>query len=164
MARLFGLLLAIVSLVWSSLWRVQRWLQTAWFRRLATGLVVLAMLSPVVRNVDDLPLSTYPMYSGVRSDTLALVTVSGLTADGERSPLSMPEIAQTRDPLIAQAFLNDAIATGSADTICREIAGRVGTEIVLVEISQERHDIANYSSGGGSLIDRQRLAICEVPR
>ena len=142
----------------------QHWVQTGWFRRLATGLVVLAMLSPLARNADDLPLSTYPMYAGARSNTLSLVTVSGLTADGERSSLSMPEIAETRDPLIAQSFLNDAVATQSTNTICREIAARVGTEIFFVEISRERHDITKYSSGSESLTERQRLAICAVQR
>ncbi len=141
----------------------QRALQTDWLRRLVTGLLVLAMLWPMVRNVDGLPLSTYPMYSGARSETLTLLTASGITTTGERSPLSMLQVAQTRDPLIAQSFLNNAVASGSTDAVCLEIAGRAGTSFDLVEISRERHDIVAYARGDTSLVDRERLASCEAP-
>ncbi len=131
-------------------------------RRFVTLLIVAAMLWPLVSNEDGLPLSTYPMYSGTRAETLAIVTASGVTSDGVSIRLSTPQIAQTRDPLIAQSFLNDAVERGATDVVCREIASRVDGQVVSVEIAREVHNVVAYVRDRDSLVERTRLAVCEV--
>ena len=127
-------------------------------------LIVAVMLWPVVSNEDGLPLSTYPMYAGARVDTLALVTAAGVTSDGAFTTLSTPQIAQTRDPLIAQSFLNDAVANGTIEVVCQEIASRlVAGQVVAVEIAEEVHNVVAFVRERESLVARTRLASCEVP-
>ena len=133
-----------------------------WFRPAVTVAIVLAMAWPMVRNVDGLPLSTYPMYAGARADTLMLITAQGTDSTGEPVSLSMPEIADTRDPLIAQAFLNDAAAAGRTAEVCNDIATRVGGEVTRIELARERHDVVAYAAGESSLVERDVLAECEV--
>lgn len=129
-------------------------------RRLFTALVVLAMLSPLVADRDGLPLSTYPMYAGTRSEVLTLVVASGVASDGEPVGLSMPEIAETRDPLIAQSFLNDALSTDSLNVVCREILERSREVIELVEIAFETRNTVDHVRGEPSLLERAVVARC----
>lgn len=133
-----------------------------WVRRLATVAFVCLLFWPVVRNADGLPLSNYPMYASARSSDVRFVAVSGLDAAGERLTLSLPEIADTLDPLIAQAFLNDAVSRGDTDRVCREIASRVGGDVVEVEIAAEVHDVVSNTRGEPSLLDRELYARCSV--
>lgn len=132
-------------------------------RRLATALVVLALLFPLLRNEDGLPLSTYPMYAGSRSETLTIVTARGVAVGGEAVTLSMPQIAETRDPLIAQSFLNDAVASDKLEIVCLEIAARV-ENAAAIEISSERRNIVEHARGRDSLIEREDLFTCTVPK
>ena len=132
-------------------------------RRIATALLVAVLLWPVVQNRDGLPLSTYPMYAGTRTSTVTLVTATGVAADGEPIALSMREIAQTLDPLIAQSFLNDAVATGRASEVCEQIAGRATAAVVSVEIAREQRDAVAYARDEPSLLTRDIVAACEVP-
>jgi hypothetical protein len=78
-----------------------------WIRRLTTVTLLGVLMSPVVRNRDGLPLSTYPMYATARSNIVGFVVVRGVTSGGEHVDLSMFTIARTRDPLIAESFLGD---------------------------------------------------------
>jgi len=133
-------------------------------RRVVTAAMVLALLSPLIRNQDGLPLSTYPMYAGTRSEVLEVVVAYGVRDDGSRAELSMPEIAKTRDPLIAQSFLNDEVAAGSVEALCSEIAGRVPDELAGVEIARERRNVVEQVRGRRALLDQVVLASCEVLR
>lgn len=135
-----------------------------WARRLVTVVFVGLLLSPVVRNADGLPLSNYPMYASARSSELRFVTASGVDAAGDRSTLSLPEIADTLDPLIAQAFLNDAVSRGDTERVCLEIASRVGSEVAHVEIAAEVHDVVRNALGEPSLLSRELYSSCSVDR
>jgi hypothetical protein len=134
-----------------------------WVRRLLTLGLVAALLSPAIRNEDGLPLSTYPMYSGARSSVSAYVTASGLDAQGNRTTFSALTIAGSRDRLIAQSFLNDAVQRGEAALVCAEIASRVDPALERVEIATERHDTIARLRGEPSLLERNVHAACEVP-
>ncbi len=136
----------------------------AWVRRIATVAIVAALVSPAVRNHDSLPLSTYPMYSGTRSNISAFVTASGIDAQGNRTTLSALTIAGSRDRLIAQSFLNDAVRRGDANDICTEIASRVDRSLAGIEIATERHDTIARLQREASLEERDIHAACEVPR
>jgi hypothetical protein len=131
-----------------------------------TLLVLVAVVSPALRDHDSFPLSTYPMYAGTRPDTVSLATAAGIDATGERTRLSLRAIARTDDPLIGQATVERAIDGGSASTLalCREVAGRVPDGVVRVEVVTERHDVVALAAGRDSLVDRTVHATCEVPR
>ena len=131
-------------------------------RRLATIGLVLILLWPALVDRDGLPLSTYPMYAGTREPVLTLVTARGVNTSGAPVSLSTPQIAETRDPLIAQSFLNDAVSTGRVDVVCREIATRVGADVVTVEIAHEVHDVVRHVRDDDGLISRETVASCEV--
>ena len=136
----------------------------SWARRLLTVVLIAALLSPAVRNHDGLPLSTYPMYAGTRSNLSGFVTASGIDERGDRVTLSASTISGSRDPLIAQSFLNDAVRRGDAADVCSEIAARVDRPLDGVEIATEQHDTIIRLQGGDSLQDRDVHAACEVPR
>lgn len=132
-------------------------------RRLVTAVVIAAMFWPLVSNDDGLPLSTYPMYSGTRSETLTFITASGIDAAGVRTQLSMTQIAQTRDPLIAQSFLNDAASLGTIESVCEDIASRLGPGPVRgVEVAREVHNVTAFARDRESLVSRRVLADCAV--
>jgi hypothetical protein len=133
-----------------------------WVRRLATLALVGALFSPVVRDRDGLPLSTYPMYATARSNTVSFVTVRGVTAAGEMERLSMFTIARTRDPLIAESFLADSVRRGDADRLCADVAQRVDEPIVRIEVATERFDVAKRSYGDPPF-DRTIHATCPGP-
>lgn len=134
-----------------------------WFRRLATGALLAALISPAVRNDDGLPLSTYPMYASARSSVVGFVTAAGLDASGERSTLSASSISGSRDRLVAQSFLNDAVERDDAAGACAEIAERVaGGSLVAIEVAFERHDTVARLNDEPSLLERNLLAVCEV--
>jgi hypothetical protein len=132
-----------------------------WVRRIATFALLAALFSPVVRNHDGVPLSTYPMYAGTRSNVVAFVAVRGVTASGEPEQLPMFTIARTRDPLIAESFLADSVRRGDADELCADVAGRVEDPIVGIEIATERFDVAGRSSGDPPF-ERTVHATCAV--
>lgn len=123
-----------------------------------------ALLSPLIGNRDSLPLSTYPMYATSRSNVTSFVTASGLDEMGDRMPLSAPAIAESRDPLIAQSFLNDTVQRGTVAELCAEIALRVDGGVVSIEIATERHDTTARLRGEESLQGRDVHITCEVPR
>ena len=134
-----------------------------WFGRLATAVLIGLLFLPVVRNVDGLPLSTYPMFASARSSEVRFVAASGVNESGERFALPIRQIADTFDPLIAQAFLNNALERGDIDRACTDIAARVDETFVAVEIATEVHNVVNNTRGAESLLGRSLHSRCEVP-
>ncbi|MDA3039229.1 MAG: hypothetical protein O3C27_06805, partial [Actinomycetota bacterium] len=104
-------------------------------RRLLTIGLLATLVSPAVRNADSLPLSTYPMYSSTRSNVSTFATASGVDERGHRSSLSALIISGSRDRLIAQSFLNDAVGRGDAAQVCSEIASRADRALAAIEIA-----------------------------
>lgn len=149
---------------WRSRLHAHRW-------TLATIVVVVAMLVPVVRDHDSFPLSTYPMYSQARSDRVALPTAVGIDADGETRRLSLGLIGDSDDPLVVAGELRAAIDRGAADERCDEIARRVdaadasepaGPQIVAVEVVVEHHDVVDQAVADPPPVRRDVHARCEV--
>ncbi len=126
-----------------------------------TVLVLLAVVSPALRDHDSFPLSTYPMYAGARADTDVFSFVVGVDADGARIPLSLGVIARTDDALVAQAEVDARVAGGDADGLCTEVAARVPDDVARVEVVTERHDLVVLATGGDSTLDRTLHASCE---
>lgn len=139
---------------------------------LATGAVVVALVVPVALDHDSFPLSTYPMYSQARSDRVTLPTALGIAADGTASRLSLGLIGDSDDPLVVAGELREAIARGTDDERCEEIARRVdaqgaisptGGRIVAVEVVLERHDVVLQAIDDPPPLRREVVARCEVP-
>lgn len=127
-------------------------------------LVLLAIVSPALRDRDSFPLSTYPMYASARPQTVWFSTVVGFDDAGEEVRLSLQTVARTDDALVGQSRVVAAIDTGSADELCAEVAGRVPEGVARVEVVVERHDVVDRVAGRDSSLDRDVRASCEVPR
>lgn len=129
-------------------------------RRSLELLVVAAVLSPAVRDRDDFPLSTYPMYAFVRDRIAAFGTAHGIGPDGDRVDLSMEEIAGTDDPLVAVDRVRDAIDGGGAADLCRRILARTRSSVTAVVVVTERHDVIAAALGEPSIVEAQEHARC----
>ncbi len=132
--------------------------------RLVVTLAFLALLvSPVVRDSDGVPLSSYPMYATPRSGEVAFVIARGVDAEAGVVRLSIEQAAATSDPLIAETRLRNEVTAGRAADLCREIATRVrDTGLVRVELRLERHDVVAQVQGRASLLASETVAECET--
>lgn len=134
-----------------------------------TAAVTAALVLPVAIDRDGLPLSTYPMYSRTRGEQVSLVTARAVTAEGQRSELSLGVIGESDDPLVVAGELRAAIGDGRADQRCGEIADRAAgsgdlpADVVAVEVVTERHRVVDRATGDESLVERTVHASCEVP-
>lgn len=136
--------------------------RAALLRAAAVVVGVGVLVSPVVRDRDSFPLSTYPVYSSARPDTATFVTAHGRRADGSTRQLSMDVIARTDDPLIAASRMNRAAQEGRAAEVCAQIARRVPDDVVAVVVVRERHDVVAGARGDRSVLSSDELARCEA--
>jgi hypothetical protein len=138
-------------------------------RILITAGVLGVLAAPVVLDRDGFPLSTYPMYSSARGDTVTLATAQAVDAGGATSTLTLAVIGDSDDPLIVAGELRDAIRDGRTGQRCDEIARRAAewdglpADSVTIEIATERHDVVAQVEGEPSLLERTVHATCEVP-
>ena len=132
-----------------------------------TVLVLLAVVSPALRDRDSFPLSTYPMYASARPDSDVFSTVVGVDAQGARIPLSLRAIARTDDALVAQAEVERRIGAAESAALCRDVAQQLAEQVServdRVEVVTERHDLVALVAGEESLLDRDLHATCELP-
>jgi hypothetical protein len=132
-------------------------------RLVAVVIGIVVLISPALRNVDSFPLSTYPVYATARSRTATFVTAHGERADGSERRLSIEVIAGSDDPLIAASRVADAVAAGRADDVCAQIAARAPSDVAVVVVVRERHDVVDGARGDDSLLHREQLARCVSP-
>jgi hypothetical protein len=94
--------------------------------------VILAMLSPALRRppVDSFPLSTYPMFASPRPPTSKITTLLGVTALGEREPLSPTLISGDSWVNLAVESVRAAKRGGPASrrALCRAVAERLAAD------------------------------------
>ena len=126
--------------------------------------VVAVVLSPAVSGHDSFPVSTYPMYAFRRARTDRFQAVLGEASTGALRPLSLRVVADTDDPLIAEALVAQAIRSGTVGRLCEQIARRVGPEIERVLVVEEVHDVIERARRAPSLQDRVVHAACAVRR
>lgn len=132
-------------------------------RGAVTVLVLAALLSPVARDHDTFPLSTYPMFAGLRGRETTFATAVGIDRDGRVHRLSPRVIGGIDDPLVVISEVRNAIVDNRVRELCRAIAGRVDApEVVAVEVVSERHDTVDEVSGKKSLVERTVHGRCEV--
>jgi hypothetical protein len=135
-----------------------------WRHRIGAIVFLAAVISPVLRDRDSVPLSTYPMYADRGARLGVLATAVGVDAAGAVHRLSLETIAGTDDPLIAESSLDDAIRAGRAGALCAQIAARAGGQLVRIEVVEERHDLVARAKHESSLLERRLDASCEVSR
>lgn len=133
------------------------------FSALLVGAVVAPGVVPGAR--DDFPLSTYPMFSRKRPDTMWAATARGVTRDGRRTQIAAADIASS-EPMQALSTLKRALNGGprAARALCREIAARVARdpELVAVELRWERYPVIDYFLGETEPRAVRRVARCGV--
>lgn len=127
------------------------------------GAVVAPGLVPGVS--DSFPLSTYPMFSRARPETMWAATARAVTADGDEVVVATSDIA-TSEPMQAVATLKRALDGGpaAARALCRDIAGRVADEpgVVAVELRWEQYPVLGYFRGETEPRAVRRVARCAV--
>jgi hypothetical protein len=134
--------------------------------RVATVVVVVLLVLPVVLDCDSFPLSTYPMYSRARAAEVTIPTAIGIDRTGAEHRLTLHVIGGSDDPLIVAGALRTAIRQGRADDRCRLVAERASDTLVdelglvRIEVVMERHDVIAQVSGEPSLLERIVHAAC----
>jgi hypothetical protein len=138
-------------------------------------IALAAVAEPMIRSpygsrqVDDFPLSTYPMFAAKRPDaTLYLDYAVGLTADQQRRFIPPRDVANS-EVLQARAVLAKAM-NGGADArraLCERIAARVVqdrrlTDVVTITLVSGKHDAMAYLTRGETGTEQVR-ATCPVP-
>jgi len=136
-------------------------------RTLVTAAVVGAVVAPVALDADGFPLSTYPMYSRLRSTEVEFVTAQAVDPHGARSRLSLGVIGASDDPLIVAGELRATIRAGRADDRCAAIAerwraARAANEPGTIDVVSEVHDVVRLATGDDSLLERTVHARCEA--
>ena len=134
-----------------------------WPAYVIAGLVLFAVLVPAALpgRRDSFPLSIYPMYAWSRPEVVNVPTAVLHDPDGVRLRLSMQQIGGIDDPLVASAAIRDAVSTGTADELCREIADRVGGDQQgTVEVVFERHNLIEFVAGAKTPLDVTVYASC----
>ena len=122
--------------------------------------VVAALVAPVALDRDSHPLSTYPMYAHRRAELVEFTVASAVAQNGAPFELSIEAIADTDDPLIANARLRGVRTAEAASALCAEIADRTPTA-TEISVAIEVHDIVERTAGEHSLVERDELAKCE---
>lgn len=93
---------------------------------LAIGL----LLSPLATTSDDFPLSTQPMFAAARDPLAEFVTARAFDLNGREIELTIRQIAQTDDPLVAERSLADAVRNDGLSGLCDQIGARLAQAAV----------------------------------
>jgi hypothetical protein len=138
-------------------------------RRAWTAVVLVVALTgvvPLALDRDSFPLSTFPMFSADIDSTQSIATAVGVAADSSTVRLEPEVIAATTIVNQAVTVVADAIASGRADRLCADIAGRVRaggpSDAVAVEVVTEAYDAPEWFDGDRQPVSRKVHARCEV--
>ena len=132
-------------------------------QRTRAWLVVAAVVGilgvvPVVLDRDSYPISTYPMFS-YRRTTTETVDTAILVDEGQVRRLSPSTIAATDEVILAAATVSNAIAGGTADVLCAEIAARVDPP-GEIQVVTEQFDSVLWYEGDKTPLMRVVHASC----
>ena len=128
---------------------------------IVTVLISAVLAIPAITGTDDFPVSSQPMFATPRADVAEFVTARGVGANGDTIDLTIDEIGETDDPLVAQEQLRDAERTNSLANTCLQIADRVSPSAASVEIVRIRHDL-DAGIGLNARIDVEVLEQCRT--
>jgi hypothetical protein len=134
----------------------------------AALVIAVTGVIPVALDRDSFPLSTFPMFSADIDSTQSIATAVAVGPDGSIGRLVPDVIAGTTVVNQAVTVVADAIASGRADRLCVEIAGRVAAGppngAVAVEVVTETYDAPAWFDGVRQPVSRHVHARCEVSR
>lgn len=126
--------------------------------RAAVSVIVVALVAlPAVTGRDSFPLSTYPMYADDRPAVATFNTAIDVQSNGGWDRLTISQIANTDDPLIAQSLLAHELRRDNGRTLCTEILNRMGTADGGIELVADRVDVRS-----GELLDRTVHRRCGI--
>src|SRR5436190_2036922 len=118
------------------------------------------------RNGSPVRGSTFTMFSADIDSTQSIATAVGVDADGSTLRLEPEVIAATTIVNQVVTVVGDAIASGRAERLCAEIAGRVRVggpaEALTVEVVTETYDAPGWFDGHRQPVGRQVHARCGV--
>lgn len=128
-----------------------------------TGVVVAAVLSPLLDRRDSFPLSDYPMFAGHRPAVVELAHVVGVRADGTTAVLP-PVALGTHEVVSAMEIARDASRSPDrAGELCAYVATRVGVDrFTAVSLRVDRYDTIRYFSEGRTPIATREVTRCAV--
>jgi hypothetical protein len=143
------------------------------FRRWPAALFCVALLAltlaPLAREQDSFPLSSYPMFSSVRTKPWISIVV-GRDAQGEQRPIP-PRLVANAEVMQAAQTIGNAVRRKQAGQLCERVAERIAGEpawadVVSVEVQSRQFDPFTYftSDEGRTPLRVRRRARCEVPR
>lgn len=143
------------------------------FRRWPAALFSVALLAltlaPLAREGDSFPLSSYPMFSSVRTKPWISIVVAR-DAQGEQRPIP-PRLVANAEVMQAAQTIGNAVRRKQAGQLCERVAARIAAEpawadAVHVEVQSRQFDPFTYftSEDGRTPLQVRRRARCEVPR
>ena len=125
---------------------------------------------PVLAQRDSYPVSNLAMFASPRSRTEPVVTAVAVAGDGAAPRvwrLGPQRLAGTDEVIAAGAAVRRAVAAGTAEVLCHDIAARVATrgpkEAEAVEVVTERYDAVAWFQGRRVPIERIVHHRCGVP-
>lgn len=129
---------------------------------------IVFLLVPSVTGTDGFPVSSHPMYATARSADATFITANATTAADTVVELSMREIANTDDPLVAETRLRRAAEVDDGLAECERIARRVVstdrtdslTEIRIVRVSGS---VTDFVRTDGAAATVEVLTTCPLP-
>lgn len=135
-----------------------------WVAYTVSALVAGALLWPAVRDRDDFPLSTYPMFSDNLGRVADIDTAVGFDHDGARVRLSPELIGGGIEVIHAGETVTRSIRRGDTDALCAEIARRVRArgDLERIEVVTERHDAVAWFRGDEEPLDVTVHSSCGV--
>jgi len=127
----------------------------------ASVVLLLALAWPAVapEELDSLPFSNYPMFAHPRERVANYYAVVLVDDEGEEHTLDLRVVGGTDQPVQAAMTVRQAIDRGEADSLCEEIAGRVGDSGV-VEVIRLRYDGPAWFGGDEEPLERVVHAGC----
>ncbi len=130
---------------------------------------VIAVMLPVLGDTrsDSFPLSTYPMFSGLRDSIASIDHVVGFAGDGSRTVMP-PESVANDEVLQALAIIRGAVRQGpeATERLCQQAALWVyesrWENIETVEVLTDRFDSLAYFDGDKGPMSSVLHARCVV--
>ncbi len=125
----------------------------------------VVLLVPAVTGADGFPVSTHPMYATARPADASFISAEASTASGTTVELSMRQIADTDDPLVAEARLRRAARADDGRAQCERIASRVAATdaIETIRIVRIRAPLTDFVRTGRATATVDVLTTCRLP-
>lgn len=127
----------------------------------AVALIGLAWPAVAPGDLDDLPVSNYPMFAHRRSAVSSFHVAVNIDVDGVEHRLDPHQIGGTDQAMQAVMTLRQAIAGGVAAELCGVIAERA-EHPGAVEIATVSLDSVGWFAGAKEPLERNVHATCPV--